>query len=47
MPWGELVILMAVSVVSYFVGRCHERSKLRQRWRKNRTLPTITYMRQD
>lgn len=30
--------------IGYLLGRYHERSKLRQRWRRNQVLPTITYM---
>ena len=33
--------------IGYLLGRYHERSKLRQRWRRNQVLPTITLMRQD
>jgi len=38
---------VALLLAGYLLGRYHERSKLRQRWRRNQVLPTITYMGRD
>jgi len=42
-----LVLVAPPFLGGYLAGCYHERSKLRQRWRRNQVLPTITLMRQD